>query len=128
MKQTKKTKMSHRLAAAATMGMMAASGTAHAATDANSLVNNLITSSAGFTQLINLFGYIGGTGLAVAGIFKIKQHTDSPANVPLKDGIMRLAAGGALLSLPFMTQVMQGSIGEGNSGSTITISHTSNFS
>ena len=54
-----------------------------------------------------------GAGLSVAGILKVKGHVDSPANHPLKDGLMRLAAGGALLSLPFMTAAMQGSINGG---------------
>ena len=115
MKKTKKTKITHRLAAAATVGMMMSQSTlGFAAVDANSLVTNLVKSSKGFTDLINVLGYVGGSGLAVAGIFKLKQHVDAPSNVPMKDGVMRLAAGGALLTLPFITSVMQGSVGEGD--------------
>lgn len=129
--RTKKTKMTHRLAAAVTVGMVAgASTSAHATAsfvDAGDLVNNLVASSAGFVQLINLFGYIGGSGLAVAGIFKLKQHVDNPGQTPMKDGVMRLAAGGALLSLPFMVNVMQGSIGQGQSNQAIAASKISNF-
>lgn len=128
MRKTKKTKASHRLAAAATVGMMTGASTgAFATVDANSLSANLISASAGFTSLLNVLGYVGGSGLAVAGIFKLKNHVDNPGQTPMKDGVMRLAAGGALLSLPFMINVMQGSVGEGNSDSAISASHVTNF-
>ena len=132
MRQTKKTKLSHHIAAAVTVGAMlgnatSASATGGAVVDAGSLVSNLITASAGFTQLLNVLGYVGGSGLAVAGIFKLKQHVDNPGQTPMKDGVMRLASGGALLSLPFMTQVMQGSVGEGQSSTGATIAKVSNF-
>jgi hypothetical protein len=115
----KSSKVLHRLAAAATVGMMGTASTAALAngggvTDANTLVSHITTASKGFTDLISLLGYVGGSGLSVAGIFKLKQHVDNPGQTPLKDGVMRLAAGGALLSLPFITSVMQGSVNEGN--------------
>lgn len=119
MKTNKKMQTTHRLAAAVTAGMIAGSSTgafAGAVIDANKLMTNIVSSSKSMTDLINLLGYIGGSGLAVAGIFKLKQHVDNPGQTPLKDGVMRLAAGGALLSVPFMTQVMQGSISQGDSG------------
>jgi len=113
-------KTSHRLAAAITTGaMLGSSGSAFAGvTDARALVDNIITASTGFTNLLSLLGYIGGSGMAVAGIFKLKQHVDNPGQTPMKDGVMRLATGGALLSLPFVTATMQGSIAEANGGAT----------
>ncbi len=114
-------KISHKLAAAITAGAMSSGFVteALATTDANSLVGNLVKSSKGFTDLISLLGYVGGSGLSVAGIFKLKQHVDNPGQTPMKDGVMRLAAGGALLSLPFITTVMQGSVTESNGGSAV---------
>jgi hypothetical protein len=109
-----KSKMSHKLAAAVTAGMLMGEASSALAMDATNLVDNIKTSSKGFTDLIGMLGYIGGSGLAVAGIFKLKQHVDNPGQTPLKDGIVRLAAGGALLSLPMISAVMQGSISEGN--------------
>jgi hypothetical protein len=121
MRKAKKTKVSHRLAAAATVGMVTggSSGAFAIDGDINTLVGNLVTSSAGFTQLMNVLGYVGGSGMAVAGIFKLKQHVDNPGQTPMKDGIMRLAAGGALLTLPFITSVMQNSVGQDAAGNTV---------
>ena len=81
------------------------------AADASDLTNNLVTASSGFTTMINMASYVCGTGLGFVGIFKLKQHVDNPMATALKDGMMRMGAGGALLSLPFMLTVMQGSVG-----------------
>jgi hypothetical protein len=125
-----KTKMTHKIAAAVSAGMMMGASTdafAMAVTDANALLSNITKSSKGFTDMISLLGYIGGSGFSVAGIFKLKQHVDAPANHPLKDGVMRLAAGGALLSLPFIISVMQGSIGQGSSNTGAAVSKVTQF-
>ena len=125
----KKVKTTHKLAAAATSGMMMASskGALAGAINANDLVGNIMESSKSFTDMINLLGYIGGSGLAVAGIFKLKQHVDNPGQHPMKDGLMRLAAGGGLLALPFMTRAMQGSVSNGNNDA-LTITKLDTFS
>ena len=115
----------HKLAALATIGMMAGSSAdafAGTATTFRTMSQNIIQASGSFQSLISTVCWIGGAGLGVAGIFKLKQHVDNPGNTPLKDGVMRLAAGGALLSLPFMMNVMAGSMSaaQGNTGLTAT--------
>lgn len=110
-----KQKMMHKMAAAA-VAMATSMSTVEAFannTSLNNLTTNLSRATSGFPNMISMFAYIAGIALAVLGIFKIKQHVDAPANVPLKDGLMRLATGGALLSFPFMTQIIQGSISNG---------------
>jgi hypothetical protein len=111
-----KFKFSHKFAAAFTAGsMLGLVGEARAdVMNFVTLSSNITTATSGFQDMISLLGYLGGSGMAVAGIFKLKQHVDAPGNVPMKDGLMRLAAGGALLSLPFMISAMQGSISNGN--------------
>ncbi len=109
----KKSKLSHRIAAAVTVGaMMGVSGEALAGNattaDMANLTQNIATTTGNFNTLMSLLGYVGGTGMSIAGIFKLKAHVDSPANAPLKDGLMRLAAGGALLSLPLIVRVHAG--------------------
>ena len=106
------------MAAAATVGMMAASSEAGASLNATDLSANLVTSSGGFTNMMAMLGYVGGFGLAIAGIFKLKDHVDNPGQTKMKDGVMRLAAGGALLTLPYIANVMQGSVG--NNGAAVT--------
>jgi len=103
-------------AVAAAGALCAVPGAAYATVDADSLVDNITTAGAAFTTLISLVGYVGGSGLGVFGIYKLKQHVDAPATVFLREGLIRLAAGGALLSLPFIISTMQGSIMEDAGG------------
>lgn len=113
----KRSKLSHKLATAATMGVVAGSSAdAFASGNASDLVDmtdNVITATSGFTNLISTLAYIAGAGLALAGVFKLKQHVDNPAQAPMKDALIRLACGGLFLSLPFLLNVMQGSISNG---------------
>ncbi len=113
----KRSKLSHKLAAAATMGAAVGSSSdafaVGSATDLVDMTDNVITASSGFTNLISTLAYIAGAGLALAGVFKLKQHVDNPAQAPMKDALIRLACGGMFLSLPFLLTVLPGSISDG---------------
>lgn len=111
-----KTRMNHKLAAIATMGMIAAATEAKAQSAINfsTMSGNIITASSGFNNLISVVCWIGGAGLGVAGIFKLKNHVDNPGQTPMKDGLVRLGCGGGLLAFPFIMQAMQGSINNGS--------------
>ncbi|MCC7038412.1 MAG: hypothetical protein IT560_14070 [Alphaproteobacteria bacterium] len=107
--------MTHKLAACATLGMIAGSvSAADAATTFKDMSTNIITASSGFNNLISVVCWIGGAGLGVAGIFKLKMHVDNPGQTPMKDGLVRIGCGGALLAFPFIQQAMQGSISNGS--------------
>jgi hypothetical protein len=93
----------------------------------NQLAGNEIMKSHGMSQLFNMFAYVGGVALVVFGIMKLKQHVDHPGDVPMRQGMMRLLAAGMLLSLPFMTAVMQGSVAEKKVAVAPVISHVSVF-
>ncbi len=115
----KRSKISHKLAAIATVGMMTgASSEAMATTAVNfkTMSQNIVVASSGFNNLISTVCWIGGAGLGVAGIFKLKQHVDNPGQTPMKDGLIRIACGGGLLSFPFIESAMQGSISDGSAG------------
>lgn len=110
-----KRSMTHKLAACATLGMIAGSvSAADAATTFKDMSTNIITASSGFNNLISVVCWIGGAGLGVAGIFKLKMHVDNPGQTPMKDGLVRIGCGGALLAFPFIQQAMQGSISNGS--------------
>lgn len=111
----KRSKISHKLAAVATMGIIAASSSdAHAnATNFADMSNNIVTASSGFQNMISTVCWLGGAGLGVAGIFKLKQHVDNPGQTPMKDGLVRIGAGGGLLAFPFIQNAMSGSIADG---------------
>ena len=111
----KRSKLTHKLAAVATVGMIAGAGNAaEAATTFRDMSNNIVTASSGFNNLISIVCWIGGAGLGVAGIFKLKQHVDNPGQTPMKDGLIRIGCGGGLLAFPFIQQAMQGSISNGS--------------
>lgn len=109
----KRSKVTHKLAAIATMGMMVYADGALAATTFKDMSKNIVTATSGFQNLISTVCFLGGSGLGVAGIYKLKQHVDNPGNTPMKDGLVRLGAGGGLLAFPFIQQAMQGSISDG---------------
>jgi len=48
---------------------------------------------------------------------KIKDHVENPTQTPLKDGAIRLTAGGALFALPILTSSMLGTV-DGGDGDT----------
>ncbi|MBI3440768.1 MAG: hypothetical protein HY052_03015 [Proteobacteria bacterium] len=112
----------HKLAAALTAGvLLSESGSASAQSASfGDMSSNIVTSAAHFPDLISTVAYIGGIGLGVAGVFKLKAHVDQPAQHPMKDGLIRLGAGGALLSLPYLTAAMMGTMGTNGSAPSAT--------
>ncbi len=111
--------LNHKLVAAVTTGaMMSISFEAFALGNLNlsSITRNIGDSAAGLPKLISTVAYICGLGLSVGGIMKLKEHVDKPEKKPLKNAVVRLAAGGGLLTLPYVTKAMQGSVGDESSG------------
>ena len=109
--------ITHKLAALATIGAMAGSSgeaLAGTATTFKTMSQNIISASSSFQSLISTVCWIGGAGLGVAGIFKLKNHVDNPGQTAMKDGLIRIGAGGGLLAFPFIQSAMQGSISNGN--------------
>lgn len=106
----------HKLAAAVTTGLMLAGTDAHAAQNMSNVTKNIVTSTSALPNLISIVAYIAGLAMAVFGIMKIKEHVDNPGQVKLKDGIIRLGVGGALLALPFILNVMTNTLSNGQAG------------
>lgn len=112
----KQIKVTHKIAAALTAGLMVSgSGFAQAAGANNfkDMTSNINDSASQFPTLISTVSYVGGIGLGVAGIFKLKQHVENPGQTAMKDGLIRLGAGGGLLVLPYVTELMMGTIANG---------------
>lgn len=104
--------------AAMTMGIMGSSP-AHAqagGTGFSEVSNNLLDSITDIPTLLSGIAYLLGALFAVLGILKIKDHVENAQQTPLKEGAIRLAAGGALLAFPFMTEVVLESVGETGGG------------
>ena len=111
----------HKLAAVATVGFMMGTTDAFAGAGFTGVTANITNSTSTLPNLISTVSYIGGLGLGVAGVLKLKGHVDNPGNVPLKDGLVRLGAGGGLLALPFVLQSMTETIGTGGNVTAITL-------
>lgn len=55
--------------------------------------------------------YVLGFGFTIAGLIKMRDYVDSPADSPMKDALVRLAVGAALLITPFIVNISAGTYG-----------------
>jgi len=62
---------------------------------------------------ITALAYMVGLLFGVWGLFKLKDHVINPNQTPLSDSIKRFVAGGALFTLPLITQAAQDLINDG---------------
>ncbi len=117
----------YKLGAAMTAGMMVSSTSANAASGQNfgSIAANITASIATLPALISALAYLFGVLLSVLGIMKIKDHVENPTQTPLKDGAIRLAAGGALFAIPIIMEAMYETIGSGAGASAAGLSAVS---
>jgi len=105
--------LSNKLAAVATVGLvLGTSSFASANTFADSVTNTTATTTA-MPQLIGNAAYIGGLAFGIAGVIKLKAHVDNPGQNGLKDGLIRLGIGGALVAFPALTEAMVDLAGNG---------------
>ncbi|MCB1839960.1 MAG: hypothetical protein KDI61_06850 [Alphaproteobacteria bacterium] len=116
----KKTKLTYyKLGAAMTAGAIASSaGSAYAAGANNfsSIAQNITLSIASIPGLLTALAYLFGILLGVLGVLKIKDHVENPTQTPLKDGAIRLAAGGILFALPILFEAMSETLDSGGAG------------
>lgn len=110
----KRTKTTYcKLGALMTVGTVAFAGDAFAAANTFSTISNKIGASiAALPGLISGIAYLIGIILAVLGIMKIKDHVENPNQTPLKEGAIRLIAGGLLFALGFLMEVMLNTVGD----------------
>lgn len=89
-------------------------GDAHAGgNNFSSIGSNIIASIADLPSLLSGLAYMFGMLLAVLGVMKIKDHVENPGQTPLKDGSIRLAAGGGLFAIPIVSEAMTNTVGSG---------------
>lgn len=114
---TKLKKTYYALGAYMTLGTFAFAGEALAdpgtGNNFSEIAKNVNTSITELPGLLSAVSYLMGIGLGVLGIMKIKNHVENPGQNPLKDGAIRLAAGGALFALPIVYEAMFSTIGDG---------------
>ena len=81
-----------------------------AGTDVNSILINITSSIRGVPGLISGAAYLLGCVLIVMGLIKVKEHVNTPEQVKVSEGVIRLLTGGALLTLPTIYNAMFNSI------------------
>ena len=101
------------MGAALMTGMMLGTGDAHAANNMSSIAKNITKTIESVPGLLTGLAYMFGILIGVLGILKIKDHVENPGQTPLKDGAVRLAAGGALFALPIVYEAMFQTVGTG---------------
>ena len=86
-------------------------------TDLSAMVDSTGGNVASFPKLISAACYVGGAAFVGTGVMKVKSHVDNPGQTPLREGLVRLGAGGVLVAAPALTAVMttSGGVGSGNS-------------
>ena len=86
---------------------------AHAGNNFSNIAANITTSIQDLPGLLAAMSYLFGILIGVLGVMKIKDHVENPTQTPLKDGAIRLAAGGALFALPILFEAMFSTVGQG---------------
>lgn len=102
-----------QISAATTAGYLVTTSPSHAGNNFSNIAENITTSIESVPGLLTGLAYMFGILLGVLGILKIKDHVENPSNAPLKDGAIRLAAGGGLFALPIIYEAMRETIGNG---------------
>lgn len=86
---------------------------AFAANFAN-IAENLTTQLGSIPDFIALVCYIMGLTFMGQGLVKLKEHAEAPQNVKIINGLGRLIAGAAALSLPLITGWAHSTLGLGD--------------
>lgn len=79
----------------------------------NTIAKNITETTGDWTGMVSVVGYVIGLGLMGLGAMNIKQHVDSPDSNPLRKGVIKLAIGGALFAIPFVSESALEAIGNG---------------
>ena len=79
----------------------------------SSVAKNMTVSMATLPTMLSAVSYLFGLLLGVLGVMKIKDHVENPSQEPLKNGAIRLAAGGALFAIPMIYEAAKNTIGTG---------------
>ena len=110
----------YKLGAAFTVGMIM-SQEAEAAPAGNNfgkIAENITLSIGNVPGLVTGVAYLVGLLLVVLGVLKLKDHVENPTQTPVKDGAVRLAAGGAMLAIPILLEAALNTIGADNNATT----------
>ena len=101
------------LAGAGLFALVLMTGDAAHANNFSSVAKNMTLSMGNLPSMLSAVAYLFGLLLGVLGVMKIKDHVENPSQEPLKNGAIRLAAGGALFAIPMIYEAAKNTIGTG---------------
>lgn len=74
------------------------------------MICNIMNGTAGTPGIISGLAYLMGVICGFLGIMKLRDHVESPNNVPIWEPIKRFTAGGAFFALPYVVNVVRNTI------------------
>lgn len=80
---------------------------------ASSVDNDIGTS---IPALLATGAYIAGGAFAIGGIMRLIKHGEAPQQVPMKEGIVRLGGGVALIVITFIIESVANTLGASGAG------------
>ncbi len=96
---------------------LASGGSGHCSSGTlGGVICNTIKSSTGIPGLLTGLSYLMGLILGIMGIFKLKEHVESPGQVQIWDPLKRFLAGGSFFALPTVMKAAQQTM-DGGGGS-----------
>jgi hypothetical protein len=96
--------------------MLLAKGSNASVMTLGTVASNITANFTALTQLITSFGYVAGVTCMIIAIFQFKQHKENPTQTPLSKPMMIMAMSTALIFLPSITEVANGTFFGSNGG------------
>lgn len=78
-----------------------------------SAIGNTVTSLGSTPGLLTALSYLVGIILGIMGIYKLKEHVESPGNTPIWEPVKRFLAGGGFFALPAVIEAAYNTVGKG---------------
>lgn len=88
------------------LAVMPGSALAQTAVEVDDIAENLALSTDSLPGLMTALTYLLGVIFGIAGVLKLKEHTENPSQTPFHVPVTRFLAGGALLALPAIIGAM----------------------
>lgn len=98
----------YAILAALTIAMMTTE--AHA-TNVGGVANTLTSQISNIGKFVVGAGALGGVFFLVAGLFRLKAHSDNPQQTKLGEAVWRIIVGTGLLAIPALATMMTGTFG-----------------
>lgn len=77
------------------------------------VICNIISSSTDIPDVLSALSYLAGLFLGIVGIFKLREHVESPGQVPIWDPVKRFLAGGSFFALPTIIRATMETLDKG---------------